>query len=96
MNHGFGHESPSKHAQQSHRPVTRYLVVISSGGVPVARLLLDGRTPVAEFDASSEEVATMIKGLAPNRGASGAEWDQALAGHSAEERTEATVYTLDL
>ena len=38
----------------------------------------------------------MIKGLAPNTGATGAEWDRSLAGHSAEARAVAEVYTLSL
>jgi hypothetical protein len=72
----------------------RYLVVIDSGGFMIARLFLDTREMVAEMDAAVEEVSAMIAGLAPVVGATGSEWDGALAGHSAAERTDAKVYTL--
>jgi hypothetical protein len=38
----------------------------------------------------------MTSRLVPQPGAEGAEWDAALAGHSARERAAARVYTLDL
>lgn len=69
-------------------------MVIDAGGSAVARLLLDSRERVAEFDAGTEEIAQMTAGLVPSRGASGPEWDQALEGHSAAERSAADVYTL--
>lgn len=62
----------------------------------VARLYLETRQQVAEFDAAVEEVSSMINGNAPIIGASGPEWDQALQGHSAIERSAAKVYTLSL
>ncbi len=96
MNQGFGGESPRQHVQAPHRKTTRYLVVIDSGGSAVARLFLDTREQVAEFDAGTEEVTQMTHGLAPVTGANGAEWDRALGGHSALERGAAAVYTLDL
>jgi hypothetical protein len=96
MNDGFGHEVPPRHAQQAHRQVTRYLVVISSGDSGIARLFLDDRAQVAEFDAGAEEVGTLTRGVPATVGATGPEWDRALAGHSAAERAGATVYVLDV
>jgi hypothetical protein len=51
---------------------------------------------VEEFDASSEEVATMTAGLRARRGAGDALWDRALRGHNPSERAAALVYTLDV
>jgi hypothetical protein len=96
MNDGFGHELPARHAQQAHRQVSRYCVVIDSADGPLARLLLADRTPVAEFDAGTEEVAEMIKTARASTGATGPEWDRALAGHTAAQRAAATVYELDV
>lgn len=95
MSQDFGRESPSAHLQTEHRQPARYLVVITAGGVGVARLFLDTREQVAEFDAGTEEAAQMIAGLAPAKGADGPEWDRALQGHSRAERRAAEVYTLD-
>jgi hypothetical protein len=80
----------------AHRPPARYLVVIDAGGEQIARLFDAHRALVAEFDAGTEEVAVMAKGLAPQNGADAAEWDQALASHSARERASADIYLLDL
>ena len=96
MNDGFGHEVPPRHAQQTHRQVSRYLVVIGSTDGGVARLFLADRTQVGEFDAGTEEVAQMTRGLSATTGATGPEWDRALAGHTAAERAGAAVYTLDI
>lgn len=96
MSENYGIESPGAHRHTQHQPPARYLVVIDAGGGMVARLFLATREPVAEFDASSEEVAVMLKGLTPALGAEGGEWDRALQGHSAAERRAAEVYTLDL
>lgn len=74
----------------------RYVVVIESGGSMVAKLHLETRQQVAEFDAAVEEVSSMTKGVAPQVGAIGPEWDQALQGHSAAERSAAKVYILEL
>ena len=87
-------ESPSEHNHQPHRPPARYLVVIDSGGSMVARMFLESRELVAEFDAAVEEVSAMTNGLAPQVGALSSEWDRALLGHSATERAGAMVYTL--
>ena len=96
MGQGFGIESPGEHSHAPLRKRTRFLVVIGSGGSAIARLFLDTREPVAEFDASTEEVTQMTQGLTPDASALGPEWDRALAGHSVAERGAAEVYTLDL
>ena len=96
MSDGFGIESPGEHNRTPHRKAARYLVVIDAAGAMVARLFTDTRELAAEFDAGTEEVATMLRGLAPVTGALGAEWDRGLEGHSAAERAGAEVYTLDV
>lgn len=96
MSQGFGSESPRAHIQTSHRRPARYLVVIESGGFVIARLFLETRELAAEFDAGTEEAAQMTAGLVPTKGADGTEWDRALAGHSAAERSAAEIYTLDV
>ena len=96
MGQGFGGESPRAHVQTSHRRPARYLIVIDSGGTTIARLFLDTRELVAEFDAGTEEAVQMTTGLVPTRGADGPEWDRALEGHSLAERSAAEVYTLDV
>ncbi len=94
MSDGFGNELPRAHGNTSPRPRTRYLVVIDSGGFAVARLFLESREQVAEFDAGTEEVAQMVMHLQPDINAGDPQWDRALAGHSAAERAEARVYEL--
>ncbi len=89
-------ESHGAHRNGTHRPPARYLVIIDAGGEQVARLFDAQRTQVAEFDASTEEVAVMAKGLAAQTGADSADWDHALGGHSATERAAADIYLLDL
>lgn len=96
MTQTFGIETPKENAPTPHQEPVRYLVVIDSGGSMVARLFLDTREMVAEFDAAAEEVTAMTSGLVPEVGALGSEWDQALLGHSADERSAAKVYTLDI
>jgi hypothetical protein len=96
MSQGFGIESPRVHAQTSHQKPARFLVVIDSGGYVLARLFLETREQVAEFDAGAEEAAQMTRGRVPTQGADGPEWDRALKGHSAAERGAAEVYTLDV
>lgn len=96
MSHGFGNELPRAHGNKTPRPRSRYLVVIDSGGFMVARLFLESREQVAEFDASTEEVAQMIGHLPSDDSAGEPQWDRALAGHSAAERAQARVYVLDL
>ena len=89
-------ESHGAHRNGTHRPPARYLVIIDAGGEQVARLFDAQRAQVAEFDAGTEEVAVMAKGLAPQTGAGGSDWDHALASHSATERAAADIYLLDL
>lgn len=96
MSQGFGGESPRAHTQTAHRRPARFLVVIDSGGSVIARLFLDTREQVAEFDAGTEEVARMTAGLVPAKGTDGPEWDRALEGHSLAERLAAEVYTLQV
>jgi len=96
MSDGFGNELPRAHGNTSPRPRTHYLVVIDSGGFMVARLFLESREQVAEFDASTEEVAQMISHLRADRSAGDPLWDRALAGHSSAERAGARVYVLDI
>jgi hypothetical protein len=96
MSYSFGNELPHAHGNASPRPRTHDLVVIDSGGFMVARLFLESREQVAEFDASTEEVAQMIMHLRADSSASDPQWDRALAGHSAAERAEARVYVLDI
>lgn len=62
----------------------------------VARLFLETRERVAEFDAAVEEVSMMTNGLLPEIGALGVEWDLPLHGHSSTERAAALVYTLEV
>jgi hypothetical protein len=95
MGQGFGMETPSKHRQPgAPRKVARYLVLIESGGSAVARLFSESREPLGEFDASSEETASMTGAVPALQGAEGPEWDRALAGHSQAERAAADIYRL--
>jgi hypothetical protein len=95
-NHGFGIERPAAHSHVEHRPKARYLVLIESAGPVSALLFTENREQVADFDAGTEEVALMTRGLRGSIGATGAEWDRALAGHSAQERAAAEVFVLDV
>ncbi len=96
MSQVFGIESPGKHDPSPHRKPARYLVLIDASGSMVARLFLETREQVGEYDAGAEEVASMTTGRAPVVGAGGPEWDRALDGHSDAERRTAEVYTLDI
>jgi hypothetical protein len=97
MNQDYGIPSPgAHHAHEPHRAPARYLVVLDAGGASEAQLFDATRTLSAKFDAGSEEVAVMTRGLRPVHGASGTEWDAALAGRSPAERAAAEVYTLDV
>lgn len=78
------------------RDKAKYLLIIDSGGARQALMLSADRAVVADFDASVEEVALMTQGLSPRTGASHKAWDKVLAGHSAKERAECEVYTLDV
>jgi hypothetical protein len=96
MTQTFGSAVPGQHIDTDHPPAARYLVVLPSGGPMIARLFLENRQQVAEFDASTEEVVGMSKGLVPQQGALAAEWDAALAGHSRDERAQAEIFVLDV
>jgi len=96
MNQGFGIETPSGHQRSTLQPAARYLVLIESAGAALARLFAESRQQIAEFDASTEEVASMTMGHSALKGATGPEWDHALAGHTAAERAAADVYVLSI
>ena len=96
MAEDYGITRPGAHHHMPLKQPARYLVLIETGGSAVARLFLDNREPSGEFDASAEEVAQMTKGLTPARSATAPEWNHALAGHSAAERADAEVFTLDI
>ena len=89
-------ERPTAHRQQSLRPMARFLVLIEAAGSMLALLFTAEYALAADFDAGSEEVVVMTRGLQPQVGAAGSEWDRALAGHSAAERAAAEVFTLDV
>jgi hypothetical protein len=96
MSDSLGDEARGRYAPHVFRKVARHLVVIDAGGQAVARLFDEHRQPLAEFDAASEEVALMTKGLQSAKVAGGREWDDVLNGHSIDERRAAEVYTLDV
>jgi hypothetical protein len=78
------------------RAPARYLVLIDADGARTALLFTESREGAGEFDASSEEVAVMVKGLRATGSATGSEWDRVLAGSSRLDRQAAEVYTLDI
>ncbi len=79
-----------------HSTPARYLILIDASGAMTARLFDAARRPLGDFDASSEEVAVMTRGLVASRGADTPDWDKALAGHNTAERRVAEVFTLDV
>lgn len=79
-----------------HRAPARYLVILDADGARTALLFTAQREPAGDFDATSEEVAVMLRGLSPSASAEGAEWDRPLAGSSRADRAAAQVYTLDI
>ena len=96
MSNTYGMPVPGASVGTEHRAPARYLVIIDADGVTLARLCTEDHAPVAEFDAGTEEVLHMTRGLSAARGAAGPEWDRALAGHNAAERAAAQVFTLDV
>jgi len=79
-----------------HSKPVRYLVLIDAAGASVARLFDEQLHQLNEIDGGSEEIAVMLRGLAPAHSAGEPAWAQALRGHSAAERAAARVYTLDV
>lgn len=69
MSQGFGMERLPKHHHMALRKAARYLVLIDFGGYAVARLFLENRGPIGEFDAATEETNSMISGLTAVHGA---------------------------
>lgn len=98
MSEVYGIEASHRGSGGASQPPARTLVLIESAGegARLARLFLEDRTPAGEFDAGAPEVQRMVEGLTPLRGATAPEWNAALAGHSADERAGAEVYTLDV
>ncbi len=96
MSQTYGIESARQHTNLSHRLPVRYVVIIEAGGSTVAMLFQQDHALVSEIDAGTDAATSMITGLTPVVGAVGADWDQALAGHSTIERAVALVFTLEL
>lgn len=96
MSQTYGMPMPSSHHAEARNAPVRYVVIIEGNGSAVARLMLETRAQVEEFEGGSPEVGQMIQGLVPTRGASGPEWDAALRGHTPRERAEAEVYLLPI
>lgn len=97
MAQDYGIPAPRAPLHGELRRVARWLVVIEDAtGTRVARLFSSERRPLGEFDAGTEEIAVMTRGVPVTHGAAGADWDAALSGHSAAERAAAQVYPLDL
>ena len=96
MGQTFGIEARHVNNAPDSQPPVRFLVLIDSAAenTRLARLFLDSRQQVAEFDAAGPEVLSIIDGLLSQQEADGTQWDQALAGHTAEERRAAQVFTL--
>lgn len=94
MGQDFGISSQREASHSAHREPARLLVVIDTEGAPIARLFIASLEQVAEFDASTEEVASMTSGLTAGRGAEAPQWDRALEGHTRAERAAARIYTL--
>jgi len=96
MGQTFGIEAHHVTTPADTQPPARYLVLIDSAAenTRLARLFLDSRLQVAEFDAAGPEVLSITDGLVSQQNADGPQWDQALAGHTAAERRAAQVFTL--
>ena len=101
MSQQYGIQVPGGGRAAKHEPAqppARYLVLIDNAatGARIARLFLESRKEVAEFDAAAPEVLSMIDGLAATHSAMQHAWDEALAGHNPLERAAADVYELGL
>lgn len=78
------------------RATAKYLLILESAGSMVARLFDAEHRHLSDFDASSEEVAVMTRGLQATEGARSPDWGRALQGHNDSELAGALVYTLDV
>ena len=78
-----------------HKPV-RYLVLIESGGAPIARLFDADQAHILDIDATSEEVTDMTAGHTPAHDGTENKWDKPLQGHTLQERQAAQIFTLDI
>jgi hypothetical protein len=98
MSQTYGIEAKKGQAGETAMPPARYLVLVDSAahGGRLARLFLASREEVAEFDASAPEVLSMTQGLVAAFSANEAVWDEALGGHSVQERAAAQIFTLDV
>ena len=96
MGQTFGIEARHVTTAPDTQPPARYLVLIDSAAenTRLARLFLDSRQQVAEFNAAGPEVLSITDGLLSQQDADGTQWDQALAGHTAAERRAAQGFTL--
>jgi hypothetical protein len=78
-----------------HKPV-KYLVLIEAAGAPVARLFDGDNAHILDIDATSEEVVDMTGGHVPEHTGADARWDSLLGGHTAQERRDAQIFTLEI
>ena len=97
MSQDYGIPVPAAHATATpHAEPARYLVIIDEDGTALARLFLENRHEVAQFDAGAQEVSLMSEGLAASQDAADPAWDEALSSHTLDERRAAQVYRLDV
>ena len=96
MGQTFGIEARHVVRTPDTQPPARFLVLIDSAAenTRLARLFLESHQQVAEFDAAGPDVLSITDGLLSQQDANAAQWDQALAGHTAAERRAAQVFTL--
>ena len=79
-----------------HKTPVKYLVLIESDGMAVAKLYDAQFGHVNDIDASSEEVAVMTRGLTPTENGNDATWSRVLEGHGEAHRRAAKIFTLDV
>jgi len=96
MSQTYGIEAPHPGGGMPHRSAVRFVVVIDAGGYRSAMLFSAQRELLAQFDAGSEEVASLVHSQAPSKGADQPVWDNALQGHGGLARANADLYTLDM
>lgn len=90
--------SGEHHGRAPTRPAARYLVLIDAAadGARLARLFTSEHAELTELDGSAPEVLAMVHGQTALGNAVGAEWNVALASHTAEERAAAQVFELSI